>query len=91
MLLELLDPAGPELARRLIAALLLVDKADRPALVTEIERRVAKAYPPTPSELHVHQPPVQRDGYVEQITTTYALPASKKRTKASPRKRARRA
>lgn len=92
MLLELLDPAGPELARRWVAALLMVDKADRPALVAEIERRVTEAYPPEPGvaeELSVHQPAVQRDGYVEQVTTTYGVAEPMTPAKKPARKRAR--
>jgi hypothetical protein len=44
MLVELLRPAGPDLARRWLAALLMVDEQDRPALVGEVERRVVEAY-----------------------------------------------
>lgn len=83
MLVELLEPAGPDLARRWLAALLLVDSEDRPALVAELERRVAASYAPSarsrsdggpdePGEIHVINPPVQRDGFVEQVITTYA-------------------
>lgn len=91
MLLELLHPAGPELARRWLAALLLVDRADREALVAEIERRVSAAYPPAPSldaELHHRSPPVQRDGFVEEVETTYvAVPRPVARRSAETRKR----
>lgn len=79
MLVELLEPAGPDLARRWLAALLLVDREDRPALVAEIERRVVAAYAPRAAaqaapprtELSVISPPVQHAGYVEQVITTY--------------------
>ncbi|MFA6045675.1 MAG: hypothetical protein WC718_11890 [Phycisphaerales bacterium] len=83
MLVELLEPAGPDLARRWLAALLLVDREDRPALVAEMERRVAASYAPREralgqdmrderGEIHVVGPPVQREGFVEQVITTYA-------------------
>ncbi|MBI1191539.1 MAG: hypothetical protein GC200_12760 [Tepidisphaera sp.] len=82
MLVELLEPAGPDLARRWLAALLLVDREDRPALVAEIERRVVAAYAPRagggsadvvePGEITVVSAPVQREGFVEQVITTYA-------------------
>lgn len=77
MLVELLEPAGPDLARRWLSALLLVDREDRPALVAEIERRVVAAYAPRATapgdagEITVVSAPVQREGYVEQVITTY--------------------
>ncbi len=88
MLVDLLRPAGADLARRWLAALLLVDEADRPALVAEVERRVARHYPRrTPDHnVEVVHPPVQRDGYVEQTHVTYA--ADPRRPAADPRGRA---
>ncbi|GJQ31007.1 MAG: hypothetical protein HBSAPP03_28910 [Phycisphaerae bacterium] len=89
MLVELLEPAGPELARRWLAALLTVDRAARASLVAEIERRVAEAYPPPeglPAEVTVHHPPVQRDGYIEEVTTTYVV-GERKPAKRSTRPR----
>lgn len=44
MIVELLRPAGPDLARRWLAALLLVDISDREAVVASIERQVADVY-----------------------------------------------
>lgn len=74
MLVDLLRPAGADLARRWLAILLLVDEPERPALVAETERRVARrpcARERDPAFDVVH-PPVQRDGYVEQTHVTYA-------------------
>lgn len=86
MMVALLEPAGPDLARRWVALLLMVDAEDRPGLVAEMERRVVAAYAPPaggassrpgeasePPEIHVVGGPVQRDGYVEQVTTTYVI------------------
>lgn len=83
MLVELLRPGGSDLSRRWLAALLLVDEADRPALVAEVERRAADAYAKRradprrddSAEVHVVHPPVQREGYVEQTIATYASTA----------------
>ncbi len=44
MLVELLQPMGPELARRWVAALLLVDRDERDEFVRTIERHVADLY-----------------------------------------------
>lgn len=101
MLVELLEPAGPDLARRWLAALLLVDREDRPELVAEMERRVVARYAPVArrerraapdgeGEIHVVNPPVQREGYVEQVITTYASepPAAKPARQARRGKRA---
>lgn len=45
LLVELLKPAGPELARRWLAALLLVHKEDRENVVSAVERQLARLYP----------------------------------------------
>lgn len=44
MLVELLQPMGPELARRWVAALLLVDRDERDEFVRTVERHVADLY-----------------------------------------------
>lgn len=105
MLVELLRPVGPELARRWLAALLLIPADEREAAVEAIETRIAQTYGrtlsgspetrlgsgtparragsgvtqsrrgSTPATLDVVAPPVQRDGYVEQLVTTYQTPA----------------
>jgi hypothetical protein len=85
-LVALLRPAGAELARRWLAALLLVDEADRPGLVAAVERRIADLYgwdrqgttdAQAPSDMEVIHPPTQRPGYVEQVITTYSRPEGK--------------
>lgn len=76
MLIELLRPAGVELARRWLAALMLVDAAEREAMVAMVERQIAQLYGPksaAPAGLQVVHPPVQRDGHIEQIVTTYEV------------------
>lgn len=87
MLVELLKPLGPELSRRWLATLLAVPGSEREKVVAAIEARVAQAYAGRIPEsagkatakrgrqrgksLDVVQPPVQREGYTEQIVTTY--------------------
>lgn len=44
MLVELLRPAGPALARRWLAALMMAPEADRPAIVESVEQRMANMY-----------------------------------------------
>lgn len=94
MLVELLQPLGPELARRWLAALALVDRGEREAMVAMVERQVAEMYgegaaaargPARGKELQVVHPPVQRDGHVEQIVTTYevVVPATEHRVEAT--------
>lgn len=78
MLVELLRPAGPDLVRRLAAAIMLVPCDEREAVVSAIERRVVETYggqtpAPSPALTHV-SPPVQRPGYVEYLETEYERP-----------------
>jgi hypothetical protein len=47
MLVELLRPVGPELARRWLAMLLLVPRDEQEALVNAVERRIAETYGPS--------------------------------------------
>jgi hypothetical protein len=88
MLVELLRPAGPELARRWLAALLLVPESERAGLVEQIEARIVETYaqphrpgkPAKPAgrasgEMVVSYPPTQRDGYSEQIERIYSVTA----------------
>ncbi|RMH29600.1 MAG: hypothetical protein D6693_01740 [Planctomycetota bacterium] len=96
MLIELLRPAGPELARRWLAALLLAPEKDRPAIVAEVVRRMVALYaeplgdqretekePQTPGPVvRVVSPPVQRAGYTEVVEREYA-PAPRKKTRRS--------
>ncbi|MCC6427411.1 MAG: hypothetical protein IT435_11390 [Phycisphaerales bacterium] len=41
----MLQPLGPELVRRWVAALLLVHREDREAVVKAVEQRLSKLYP----------------------------------------------
>lgn len=77
---ELLQPAGPDLARRWLVALLLVPREEREAIVAAVERRIVEAYPPgrqadpiarESQTIEVVHQPKQREGYVEQVVTTY--------------------
>ena len=83
-LIELLRPAGPDLARRWLAALLIVPDEDRTGVVEEVERRVIEVYAEAHAAhvdetlLDIAEPPVQREGFIEQIIRTYArAPRSK--------------
>lgn len=53
MIVELLRPAGPDLARRWLAALLLVDISEREAVVSSIERQIAETYGARPPAVSV--------------------------------------
>mgnify|MGYP007077567851 CR=1 FL=1 len=89
-LIELLRPAGTDLARRWLAALLVAPESVRAGIVEPVDRRIVEecggrapgeAGPGTHAAaetlLDIAEPPVQRDGYVEQIIRTYARrPAS---------------
>jgi hypothetical protein len=44
MLIELMRPVGPELARRWLAALTLVPEHDRPGVVEAVERQIVREY-----------------------------------------------
>lgn len=44
MLIDLLNPTGPELARRWVAALSLVPPAERERVVEAIERQITAEY-----------------------------------------------
>lgn len=93
-LVELLRPAGPDLARRLVAALLLAPADEREAIVSSIETKMVELYAPLgaddpidkqiaqtsadqtddqPRMMNVIDPPVQRDGFVEQTIHTYEI------------------
>lgn len=49
MLIELLRPAGPALARRWVAALLLVPDNERESVVSAVERRIVDEYAREPA------------------------------------------
>ena len=90
MLIELLQPTGPDLARRWLAALLLVPRDDRLSVVESVEQRIASMYEsdaPAEStdddEIDIVFPPVQRKGYVEQTHKTYARKPEKGEDRAT--------
>lgn len=73
LLIQLLQPAGPELARRWLAALLLVHRQDRESVVSAVEKRLADLYPldqydqlpapsPTRQAASTHAPGRRRHG-----------------------------
>ncbi len=64
LLVELLQPVGPELARRWLAALLLVHRSEREAVVNAVERQLVRLYPldehdRRPSDPPAGQPEIQ--------------------------------
>ena len=90
MLIELLQPTGPDLARRWLAALLLVPRDDRLSVVESVEQRIASMFEPDApaestddDEIDIVFPPVQRKGYVEQTHKTYARKPEKGQDEAT--------
>jgi hypothetical protein len=80
MLVELLRPGGVELARRWVAALLLVPEGEREGVVAEVERRIVEVYDgrgatsgAADREIVVRYPAVQREGYVEEVVKRYEV------------------
>jgi len=76
MLLELLRPASPELARRWLAALMLVPPGEREEVVALVESRIVSEYAargetPKAEMLHLHSLPLQREGYTERVVRSY--------------------
>jgi len=99
----LLRPGTPDLARRWLAALLIVPEEEREAVVSAIERRIVAQYPlpavpaagalgegvvapavvtksigaprlpGTPRQVNIKHPPVQKQGYVEEVIRTYEV------------------
>lgn len=99
MLVELLQPTGPDLARRWLAALLSIPRDERLAAVEAIEHRIATLYAqhddtfnaatePGGREIHVISSPIQRDGYTEHTETTYST--TKRPAVPAPKRAARR-
>lgn len=98
MLIELLRPAGPDMARRWLAALLLVPRDEREAIVRSVEQRICALYPLGPEELpaafdetpeiHVLHPPTQHEGYTEQVEVTYERTPRIVGSRATPAKKA---
>ncbi len=75
-LIELLRPAGPDLARRLVAALLLAPVEEREGIVEAIEARMVELFVESEKparEIDVLESEAQREGYVEQVFRTYEV------------------
>lgn len=91
-------PAGPELARRWLAALLLVPSEQREALVAEVERRVVAAHGRTPIAareaesaeriVHIRGTPSQRGSFMEEVETSYSAVETDPVRKGAKRRRA---
>lgn len=90
MLVELLRPAGPELARRWLAALLLAPVEEREAIVRSVEERMVGLYAEGGSRgspLSLHTPPVAREGHTEQTVRTYERVEGRAPMRAKAKKR----
>ena len=80
MLVEILRPAGAELARRWVACLLLAPESERAEIVASVERRMSELYLREPQgeqdaqrTVEVVHPPEQRHGFVEQKFASYTV------------------
>lgn len=77
LLAELLQPTGPEMARRWLAILAMVPREEREDVVRAISQRVVETYGSSIHRaesfgLRAISPEVQREGYSEHVETTYA-------------------
>ena len=102
MLIELLRPTGPELARRWLAALMLVPEREREEVVAAIEKKIVATYLPGDGlerepratklaawrEVRVVTAPVQREGYVEHVERLFEVVVAGEKAKAKPKRRA---
>jgi hypothetical protein len=64
----------------------MVEERERKALVASVEKRIAELYPhraadapPAEQSIDVVHPPEEREGYTEQVITTYEKPARETR------------
>jgi hypothetical protein len=76
LLVGMLKHAEPELIRRWVAALLMVDEADRQRVVEAVEARIVETYTSVSNqrtEFDLVHPPKDKQGYIEQVVTTYAV------------------
>ncbi|MEM1423134.1 MAG: hypothetical protein AAGH64_03930 [Planctomycetota bacterium] len=80
MLIELIRPATPDLARRWLASLLIAPEEDREAIVRAIEAKMRATYDDAERDraeeqrwLHVSGPEVLKDGYTERVERTYEV------------------
>lgn len=84
-LVELLRPGGADLARRWVAALFLPPEQERERIVEAVEARIVELYAleepadkaATDEEQTVDlvEPPVEKEGHVEQVIHTYSRAA----------------
>jgi hypothetical protein len=65
-----MQPATPDLARRWLAALLLVPREEREDVVASVESRINALYPMRPGELELVRGPAQHHGSLEQCAAT---------------------
>lgn len=77
MLIELLKQETPELARRWLAALMIVPEDERAEVVESVEQRLVEVYadqrnPDDQPILSYTTPPTQHEGYTETVTRDYA-------------------
>lgn len=89
-------PGGVELARRWLAALLLVPAAEREEVVKAVEAKIVAEYDlarerESEREIVVRYPAVQREGYVEEIVKRYGVKEPNGTAAIHGRKRRRRA
>ncbi|MDX2017818.1 MAG: hypothetical protein SFY95_09320 [Planctomycetota bacterium] len=103
LLVELMQPAGPELARRWLAALMLVPRDERERVIASIEARLVQVYGPAAAQpveapegpafasaLTLVDEPLQRDGYIEQRRVEFIeAPSDHQAAPARPRARKR--
>lgn len=86
LLVELLRPATPELARRWLAALLLAPEHEREGIVVAIEKRMHDLYAPASPDddtlLHIDSESRSHPTHTETVVRSYAAPKP-----PSPRKR----
>jgi len=94
-----MKPAGAELSRRWLAALLMVPIDERERVVEAVEKQIVESYEPTSDDpegaadvvgetlYHVRDEPVQKEGYTEQEIRTYAPAPESDRSDRSGKER----
>ncbi len=87
MIIELLREGTPDLARRWLAALLLVPAGERAGVVAAVESSIVREYASAPDEQVVRlvHPARELDGFVEQQIVTYTPAPRPTRPKPSRR------
>ncbi len=72
-IIELLREGTPDLARRWLAALLLVPPAERAGIVSAVEAQIVREFATSAEDQTVRlvHPPVAGDGFIEQRIVTY--------------------